>query len=410
MNICFFSQEYPPETHIGGIGTYTYNMASALAKYGHEVHVIASTKNEALTVKDNGVFVHRIKRRKIKLKELEHLYYSYLVAKKITKIDRYFDIVQSSEFASEAFWFSMNKKFPLVTRLATPFYLLEELNGKMFFGPRPLFNWMEKKQTLNSNGIFSSTTALAKNVVSKWKIDPSVVEVIPNSVDLSRVKRLGSNMPLPDALQNIDYLVYFGRLEERKGVCVLAAALPSVLERFPHLYMVFVGADFGYRGSPMRDYIFKRAKKNKNKIIFFDNLPHEELFPIVKSARIVILPSLWEAFGFVCVEAMALGRPVIATSGSGFEEIIENNISGYLIEPGNSELLAQKIINCLRNEVELRRISIGARERAQDFEVSNVAHKLLAYYEKIIYLFSGKTKCPDDPVYHVKYTRIKKDV
>ena len=383
MNICFFSQEYPPETHVGGIGTYTYNMASALAKLGHKVHVIASTKSGAMTVKDNGVFVHRIKRMRIKLKELEHLYYSYLIAKKVFKINCDFDIVQSSEFASEAFWFSLNKKFPLVTRLATPFYLVEELNGKMFFGPRPLFNWMEKRQTFNSDGILSSTSALAKKVSKKWKINISKVNIIPNSVDLSRIKHLGSRMSIPDVLKGKIFLLYFGRLEERKGLCILAKALHNVFEMFPSLIMVFVGSDMGYQGRSMREYIYQKTDPYMKQLIFFDNLPHEELFPIVNSAKIVILPSLWEAFGFVCVEAMALGRPVIATSGSGFEEIIEDNISGYLVEPGNSKLLAQKIINSLRDENGLRKITEGAIKRVQGFEVSNIALKLLTYYEKI---------------------------
>ena len=383
MNICFLSQEYPPETHVGGIGTYTYNIASALAKIGHEVHVIAASKSVDRTVQHNGVFVHRIKRRYRKLKELEHLYYSYLVAKKIFKINVNFDIVQSSEYASEAFWFSMNKKFPLVTRLATPFYLLEKLNRKMFFGPRPLFNWMEKKQTLNSNGILSSTRALAKQVAEEWKIDKFKVEVIPNSVDLSRIHKLGNNLSVPDILNGKDFLLYFGRLEERKGVCILAKALHRVFEMFPSLVMVFIGSDLGYRGCSMKKYIYSKVDTYRKQVIFFDNLPHDKLFPIVNSAKMVILPSLWEAFGFVCVEAMALRRPVIASTGSGFEEIIENNISGYLVEPGNSMLLSQKIISSLRDEKGLRRISEGAIKRVQDFEVSKVALRLLSYYEKI---------------------------
>ncbi len=383
MNVCFFSQEYPPETHVGGIGTYTYNMASALAKLGHTVHVISSTQNSARTTQDNRVWVHRIKTRKLLPKELWLLNYSYSVGKKVSQINCKFDIVQSSEFASEAFWFALNKKFPLVTRLATPFYLVEELNGKMFFGPRPLFNWMEKKQTLNSDGVFTSTRALAKVVIQKWGIEPSRVDVIPNSIDVSRVIQFGINKPVPDILEGRDFLVYFGRLEERKGVPVLTQALPDVFEQFPSINMVLVGSDSGYRGSSMIDYIKKALHRYLDRLIFFDNLPQEKLFPIVNLSKMVILPSLWEAFGFVCVEAMALGCPVIATSGSGFEEIIENNISGYLAEPGNSELLAEKIISSLKDEGSLRKISEGARKRAQDFEVSKVAHQLVSYYEKI---------------------------
>jgi len=383
MNICFCSQEYPPETHVGGIGTYTYNMASALGTLGHEIHVITSTQGSVCTYQENGVLVHRIKRKKIKPEELCHFCYSYSVARKISEIECQFDIVHSSEFASEAFCFALRKKYPLVTRLATPFFLTEKLNGKTFFGPRPLFNWMEKKQVLCSDGIFAPTRALATAVTQEWGINLSAVEVIPNSVDISRIIQLARNSPAPEFFAEKNFLLYFGRLEKRKGVRILAQCLPTVLERFPGLSMVFIGSDLQYPGPSMKEYIKTTVGKYQQQLIFFDNLSHEKLFPIVNLAKIVILPSLWEAFGFVCIEAMALGRPVIATSGSGFEEIIEDDASGFLVKPDNGELLGEKIIHCLTNEDNLHRISEGARRRAEDFEVSKVAHKLLNYYKKL---------------------------
>lgn len=382
MNICLFSQEYPPETHVGGIGTYTYNMAGALVGLGHTVHVIASTLGSEERYTENGVVVHRVKFRKMKLKELALFNYSRSVAKKVAQINCKFDIVQSSEYGSEAFCFSLRKRYPLVTRLATPFFLIEQMNGKAFLGPRPLFNWMEKTQTLRSDSIFTSTRAMANAVTDKWGIDPSGVEIIPNSVDLSRVIRLGEGKPAPDSLTDEDYILYFGRLEERKGVHVLTEALPSVFKEFPKLNAVLVGTDLGFRGTPMKDYMKEKLGSYMGRVRFYENLPHEALFPIVNSAQMVVLPSLWEAFGFVCVEAMALGCPVVASSGSGFAEIIEDGVSGYLVEPGKSEILAEKMINALKDEEGLRKISESARTRALDFEVSKVALRLLSYYEK----------------------------
>ena len=163
MNVCFLSQEYPPGTHLGGIGTYTYNMASSLVKLGHTVHVITSTYNSDRSFDYNGVWVHLVKKQDFRVKELSILSYSHSVAKKLSQIDCQFDIVHASEFGSEAFWFALNKKYILITRLATPFFIIEKLGGKVFVGPRPLFNWMEKKQTLKSDGIFTSTKALAKS-------------------------------------------------------------------------------------------------------------------------------------------------------------------------------------------------------------------------------------------------------
>ncbi len=383
MNICFLSKEYPPETHVGGIGTYTYNMAAALSKMGHQIHVISATSASDQTINDNGVWVHRIKRRNIIPYELCFLEYSHSVSKKISQIDCSFDIVHASEFGGEAFWFCLYNRIPLVTRLATPFYLTERLNGRSIFGPRPFLNWMEKKQTIKSNGIFTSTKALANEVCQEWHIEPSRVKVIPNSVDIERVVKFADRNTFPDILKETDYLLYFGRLEERKGVRVLAEALPDIFKHVPNIRMVFVGADMKHQGSTMRGVITEHCSAYNDRIIFFDNLPHEELFPIVKQARIVLLPSLWEAFGFVCVEALALGRPVVATSGSGFDEIIVPGKSGFLIEPGNCDALSKEVITLLENKTKLMKISEEAISRAKDFEVSNIAKQLMSYYNKI---------------------------
>ncbi|MFP4083165.1 MAG: glycosyltransferase family 4 protein, partial [Candidatus Aminicenantes bacterium] len=382
MNICFISREYPPETHGGGIGTYTHNTASALARLGHLVHVVTATQDQEKSYLESGVWVHRIKSRRIRPKELWLMKHSLSVAKRISRLPCHLDIVQASEFESEAFWYARRRKAPLITRLSTPYFLIEQLNSKVFWGPRPFFNWMEKKQVLRSDGIFTSTRALARVAVERWAIQPARVEIIPNSVDLSRVVRLGKDRDVPQGLMDKDFLLYFGRLEERKGIPILAQALPPVFKRFPHLHAVFVGADLGCQGSSMRKYIRHQTGGFQERLIFFDHLPQERLFPMVNLAKIIVLPSIWEAFGFVCLEAMALGGAVVATSGSGFEEIIEDGISGYLVKPGQAELLAEKIIQVLSNEQDLPRISEGARMRAQEFDVSKVALRLLAYYKK----------------------------
>jgi len=384
MNICLLSREYPPETHFGGIGTYTNNMALALSRLGHRVHVITSTGDGDRTYREGGVWVHRISHRKTRPKELWHLRYAYAVAEKVSGLGCPFDIVQSSEFASEALWLSIRRKVPLVTRLATPFFMVERLGGKGPLSRRPLINWMERTQVLRSDGIFTSTRALAGVVAGEWGIDPSRIDIIPNSIDVSRVIALGRSGPVPPMLKGRDFLLYFGRLEERKGVHILAQALPEVFSRFPHIRMVFVGSDLGFRGRPMREYVMRQVDRFRKNVIFLDNLPQRELFPIVGLAKLVVLPSLWEAFGFVCVEAMALGRPVIATSGSGFGEIIEDKVSGYLVRPGDREALARKIISCLGGEEDLGGISRGAERRAWDFEVSKIAERLLNYYRHII--------------------------
>jgi glycogen(starch) synthase len=381
MKICLLSLEYPPESHFGGIGTYTYNVAAGLARAGHTVHVVTSTRQSPGTSNDGGVCVHKVRQRNVRPSEASRLFYSFLVARAVLGAGCSFDVVQANEFRGEALCLSFMRRFPLVTRLATPFSLTEQLNGTA--SRRLLLDWIERAQTVRSDGVMSSTRALAQRVAASWRIELSRIHVIPNSVDVSRVARLGTGQDIPEILDGRAYAVFFGRLEERKGVHILARALPHVFEKCPGVDMVFIGSDAAYRGQSMRDYIRKTVGFLQGRLVFFDNLPQEKLFPIIRRARIAVLPSLWEAFGFVCIEAMALGCPVLATSGSGFEEIIVDGKSGCLVSPGDAELLACKMTDMLQDAGARARIAAGAEARSADFEVDRVVPRLVSYYTTI---------------------------
>jgi glycogen(starch) synthase len=381
MNICLLSQEYPPDSHFGGIGTYTYNIAAFLAHSAHNVHVITSTRSSPSSYQECGVHVHRIKQYALRPAEVSRFVYSVQVARAVLRLQYPFEIVQASEFRAEAFALARQRKFPLVTRLATPLYLTEQLNRRSA-RRQPLFDF-EKAQTLRSDGVMSSTKALASAVSDKWKIDLSGIRIIPNSVDISRVVRLGTASGLPAILEGREFLLYFGRLEERKGVHILAQAIGKVLDKYRGVYMAFVGSDSRYQEESMRSYIARMSGIHKERLVFFDNMPQEKLFPVVHGAKLVILPSLWEAFGFVCVEALALGRPVLASSGSGFAEIISDGESGYLVAPGKPDLLSRRIIDILSDPDDLIRVSTMAKLRAADFDVSRVVPKLLSFYDTV---------------------------
>lgn len=134
----------------------------------------------------------------------------------------------------------------------------------------------------------------------------------------------------------------------------------------------------------MRQYVLDQCAAFADRLVFSESLPQAELFPIVAQARLVVLPSLWEAFGFVCLETMCLGRPVILTSGSGFEEIVEDGVSGYLVPPGDDLALQEKILWCLEHDEHDMRVGRAAEDRASKFDVMNVASSLVSYYESLL--------------------------
>jgi glycogen(starch) synthase len=180
------------------------------------------------------------------------------------------------------------------------------------------------------------------------------------------------------------FLLFIGRIERRKGVETLATALPTVLAAHPDLHAVLLGRDAGAAGGGAGRRLDELLEAFPGRVQRLGALPREQALPVVARASLVVLPSLWEAFGFVAVEAMALGRPVVASAGSGFEEIVGHGQSGWLVPPGDAAALAEALVERAGDALELDRISRGARRRADDFEASRVAPMLERVYERAI--------------------------
>jgi glycosyltransferase involved in cell wall biosynthesis len=387
MKLCLISREYPPETHIGGIASYTYKTAAALARLGHAVHVVTAAWKPGAEYEENGVHVHRFAEPRIKPREAQAVAHARRVAETIAAIAGRFDVIQACEWGGEAAWYALapQRRAPLVTRLATPLFLVEQLNQNSRYGARGLvYRYMEYTQTRRSDGIISPTRALAEIVCRGWKIAPERVTVVPTGMDPAPVLA-NSGGPLPEVLQGQDYLLYFGRLEERKGVHILGQALPAVLAAHPTLKAVFVGDDLTYRGGSMQAAIIAVNQAHADRLIFLPRLPQGELFPIIKAARLVALPSLWENLANTCLEAMQLGRPVVVTRHCGFEEVIEDNISGFLVEPGDARDLERCLLSVLADPSLLANVGAGAARRVGEFAIDPMAARLAEYYATLIH-------------------------
>ena len=385
MRICLISREYPPETHVGGIASYTYKTAAALARLGHEAHVITVSARAAAEYVENGVTVHRFVEPRPRPRQLATLAHARQVAATLAAIPGHFDEVQACEFGGEAFWYAArpSRPAPLITRLATPHFVVDRLNHQSPLAMRGLLaRSLERLQTHWSDGVISPTRSLADIVARGWHIASERITVVPTGMDAipAGVDLAG---PLPESLRDTPYLLYFGRLEERKGVHVLAEALPAILRAYPQLRAVFIGDDYSYRGASMRAAIEATNTAHADQLVFMPRMPQHELFPIIAAARLVVLPSLWENLANTCLEAMQLGRPIVATLGCGFGEVMEDGVSGFLVPPGDAQALSTRVVAALDGPELLERVGLEARRRVTDFDIDAMAGRLVNYYEEV---------------------------
>jgi glycosyltransferase involved in cell wall biosynthesis len=189
-----------------------------------------------------------------------------------------------------------------------------------------------------------------------------------------------------DQLADKTYLLYFGRLQQHKGAHILGDALPEIFNRCPDITAVFIGLDgISPDGGSMRNYLKKSNCEHVERLIFIDALRHEQLYPVIQHARLVVLPSLFDNLPNVLLEAMGLGRPVLGTSGCSFDEFIEDGINGFLAAPGNAEDLAKKILTIWDySDRELAEIGQRAQKKITELAPEKTVQDVLDYYQSVL--------------------------
>jgi glycosyltransferase involved in cell wall biosynthesis len=396
MNICLVSREYPTDDHTGGIGTYTEKTARALARLGQTVSVITEAQDEPGTRVENGVSVVRLARTS----RPRVITRAWAVARAIDRLPVAPDIVQACEYQAEGVWYALRPRRGtiFVTRFATPSFLVRELNSHaemrrafQIGGMRTAHyhDRLERLQTRRSDAIISISNALADVVSQRWHIPRRRLTTIMNGVDFAE-RYASQAADLPEELYGKEYLLYFGRLEERKGVHVLARALPAVLEKHPQLHVVFAGNDLhSYMGGSMQRFVEQCNEPYRDRLHFLPRLPQPQLYPLLTHALFAVLPSLWEALGNVSLEALDMGKPVVATLGSGFGEVIDDGVSGLLVPPGDVPALQQALLFLLADRNTLSRMSRAAKARADLFSLDRMALQLLHFYESLPAVTSG---------------------
>jgi len=380
LRIVLVTPEYPPAVGVGGIATYTATTARALAAAGHVVRVVTGGEQSQRST-DDGVELVRIRHRWVPEPRAQRLLATMRVARAASSFRP--DVVQAVEWEAHGWWLARRSRLPLVTRLATPTYLVEELN---LGGVRPeteLVRRLEREQTQHSAAVYAPTRAISERVATDWAIPPERVHVIPNPVDVAGVESTAARATTPDGVPG-DAIVFIGRLERRKGIDELGQALARVMVDRPGQHAVLIGRDAREDGGAVMARFHEQTAAVRDRIHVLGELPRDRALAVLASARIVVLPSRWENFANAALEALALGRPLIATSVGGFVEFLEHDRSAWLVPPADGDALTVELRSRIDDDDALRRVGAGARTRAEDFSADRVAARIADLYAEVV--------------------------
>jgi glycosyltransferase involved in cell wall biosynthesis len=176
-------------------------------------------------------------------------------------------------------------------------------------------------------------------------------------------------------------LLFAGRLKEEKGIGLLVKVFKEVLTEYKEVRLIIVGSgEFEARARKMVDQL-----EMKEKVVFAGSVNHMDI-PIYHSlSDIFVLPTLrQEGLPYVILEAMACGKPIVASKIGGIPSVIEDGKEGFLIKPGDIKALKERIIYLLKNPQD--RESMGERGRGKvvkEFSKERMVEETIKVFERI---------------------------
>ncbi len=208
---------------------------------------------------------------------------------------------------------------------------------------------------------------------------PSDFTVIPNGVDVERFRRA---LPFTDFQDGKFNVLFVGRLEQRKGFRVLLEAFARLWRERRTVRLIVVGA---YSTSQRDHYQRLLGAAGIGDVVFVGYASPERLPRFFRSADVVCAPSLGgESFGIVLVEAMAAGRPLVASDIPGYREVAGDGSVGLLVPPGDAGALHAALSRLLDERNLADELGRRGEERSAEFAWPTVTRHILDLYERAV--------------------------
>jgi D-inositol-3-phosphate glycosyltransferase len=247
-----------------------------------------------------------------------------------------------------------------------------------------------------------AATPLEKNQMTwLYGADPAKISVAPPGVDLERFKPLDQR----EARQRLNVppehqmILFVGRIQPLKGIDTLIRALALVKKREPALAQNICVSIIG--GDPNPDSALELAEFARletlraelgigDMVTFLGAKDQDTLVYYYTAAEIVVMPSHYESFGMVALEAMACGTPVIASDVGGLSFSIEDGYNGYRVPHRDPQAMAEKIILLLKHRVLRDQLGEQARAWVQRYSWATIAEELLEVFEETVARYQVK--------------------
>jgi glycosyltransferase involved in cell wall biosynthesis/GT2 family glycosyltransferase len=391
----------------GGIGRLFSDLAPAMAARGHDVRVVTRATGSAAVDFEDSVWVHRIEAPVPALgggvapDVLPQINaFATAALKEVQRIREWIepDLVFAPLWDVEAIGILRETDLPVAIHVSTPVAVIGPMAGFLRHDgtdPPELLRLLElESEVLDTADVFQANTVAVRDTIrsnyarsceaDRWQV-----------VNIGLKDRALAATPHTRAPTDGRTVFFAGRFESRKGIDTLLEAMERVLPDYSDLRLVLAGEDRQLAPGlpPVGASFLDRHRRQPwiDRVTMLGVVGDETLHEHYANADLVVLPSRYESFGLVMVEAMMHGKPLVTADTSGVREVVRDGVDGLLVEPGNVDQLERAIRRLLDNPAHAEALGTAARERfLADFSIDRVAHRFELFFERLGKVSSGE--------------------
>jgi glycogen(starch) synthase len=384
MRVLLLSWEYPPLIE-GGLARHVRKLAEGLVVRGVEVHVLARGREESPGEEEmDGVLLHRVREpeRPRELGEfvtwIEHMNADMLAAG-VEVGDRYnFDLVHGHDWLVASAGDHLAKRFrcPLVVTIHATEYGRHQ--GWVNSHPQSYIHGVERWMANRCEQLITCSAYMRDHVADIYGLEEDDVAVVPNGIDPSELVPVDdlASLRASFAEPHEKLVLLVGRLVYEKGFQLALEALPGLIERVPGTRFIVAGS--GTAEEDLRRQASELGLDQQGTFVGW--IGDDVLHSLYRIADLTVVPSIYEPFGLVALEAMASGSPCLVADTGGLREVVPNEDVGLRFRSRDADSLGQ-MAERLLTDSELRdRLVAEASEHVLTFDWADVARQVQHIY------------------------------
>ena len=394
LDICLISYEFPPV--FGGEGMYTYGLAKALSRLGHNITVLTTDRGSEIRLDGEDFDIIRIS--PIKKPFLKMLSFNIRSNKKIKEISKHKN-VDIFHYTNDYANFSLYSGVSTIATLHHPFAeerrVCKRVSNNieylryLFRYKTPFLELLERKTCKKANKLIAVSRYVAESIIKEYHLQSNEVVVIPNAVNTDLFNPEVDDTKAKELffLNTQKTILFVGRLEYNKGIFHLIDAFSMLKKDIPEAKLVIVGE------GKLKNWIlsFIDARNLRNSVKILGGVESEYLPGIYAASDLFVLPSIMEGFGIVLLEAMATGKPCVTTMAGGIEDVVIDGKTGIIVPPADTVSLYHAMKTILVNDDLAKKLGMAGRKRVKEnFTWDIVAKRTLEVYKEMLQYHSRR--------------------